>query len=61
MAESGVFPARIIDAIAVGERSGRLPETMELLSDQYEDEARAALTVLTRIAGIVVCGWASPG
>ena len=54
MAETGIFPPRIIDTIAVGERSGQLAETMELLSEQYQDEARAALTVLTRLAGIGV-------
>jgi len=54
MTETGVFPARIVDAIAVGERSGQLAETMELLSEQYQDEARAALTVLTRLAGFGV-------
>ena len=54
MTETGVFPPRILDTIAVGERSGRLAETMKLLSDQYQDEARAALTVLTRIAGMGV-------
>ena len=54
MTETGVFPRRIVDAISVGERSGRLSETMELLSEQYQDEARAALTVLTRLAGMAV-------
>jgi len=54
MFQTGVFPDRIVDAIAVGERSGRLSETMQTLSDQYQDEARSALAVLTRIAGIVV-------
>jgi type II secretory pathway component PulF len=54
MTKTGVFPRRIVDAIAVGERSGRLSETMELLAEQYQDEARAALTVLTRLAGMGV-------
>ncbi len=54
MTDTGIFPRRIINAIAVGERSGRLSETMELLSDQYQDKARAALTVLTRLAGMGV-------
>jgi hypothetical protein len=27
---------------------------LELLADQYQDEARAALTVLTRLAGVGV-------
>ncbi len=54
MATTGVFPPRLTDAVGVGERSGRLSETMQLLSDQYQDEARAALAVLAKIAGIVV-------
>ncbi|HTU25594.1 MAG TPA: type II secretion system F family protein, partial [Pirellulales bacterium] len=56
MDETGVFPRRLIDAIAVGERSGRLSETMELMSQQYQDEAREALTVLVRFAGMAVGG-----
>jgi type II secretory pathway component PulF len=51
MDATGVFPARIVDAVAVAERSGRLSETMQVLSEQYQDEARAALMVLTRVAG----------
>ncbi len=51
---TGVFPRRFIDAIEVGERSGRLSETLALLSKQYQDEARAALAVLTKIAGFAV-------
>lgn len=54
MAETGVFPRRIVDAISVGERSGRLSETMELLSEQYQDESRAALSIITKLAGMGV-------
>ena len=45
-----VFPPRFLDAVDVGERSGRLPETMELLTRQYQDEARRAIKVLMQVA-----------
>ncbi len=51
---TGVFSRRFIDAIEVGERSGRLSETLSLLASQYQDEARAAISMLTRIAGFAV-------
>jgi type II secretory pathway component PulF len=56
MAETRVFPARLLDAIAVGEESGRLPETLERLSQHYADEARMALSILSRLAGFAVWG-----
>ncbi len=54
LAQTGVFPRPFIDAVEVGERSGRMSETLALLSKQYQDEARAALTTLTKIAGFAV-------
>ncbi len=51
---TGVFPASFIDVIDVGERSGRLPESMVTVSRQYQDEARRALALITRIAGMGV-------
>ncbi|MCC6126244.1 MAG: type II secretion system F family protein [Pirellulales bacterium] len=48
------FPKDFLDALAVGERSGRLSQTMENLSRQYQDQARAAISVLTMIAGLAV-------
>jgi type IV pilus assembly protein PilC len=56
MAETHIFPARLLDAIAVGEESGRLPETMDTLSKHYADEARMALSILSRLAGFLVWG-----
>ncbi|HEX4128965.1 MAG TPA: type II secretion system F family protein [Pirellulales bacterium] len=53
---TGVFPADFLDAIEVGERSGRLPETMNTLSRQYQDQSQRALMALTTIAGFLV--WA---
>ncbi|MBX9790118.1 MAG: type II secretion system F family protein [Pirellulales bacterium] len=56
LADTRVFPADFLDALEVGEGSGRLPETMRLLSTQYEEHARRALTTLTMLAGFAV--WA---
>ena len=50
------FPREFLDALAVGEQSGRLSQTMENQSRQYQDQARAATAVLTTIAGFAV--WA---
>jgi type II secretory pathway component PulF len=55
-AATGCFPADFLDALAVGEQSGRISQTLENLSRQYQDQSRLAVSVLTRIAGYVV--WA---
>lgn len=55
-AETRAFPRDFIDSLEVGERSGRLPETMEILSGQYQDQAQRALTALTVLAGFAVWG-----
>lgn len=56
LADSRAFPREFLDAIEVGERSGRLPETMAVVAVQYNDQARHALAVLTTVAGFAV--WA---
>jgi type II secretory pathway component PulF len=48
------FPQDFLDALAVGEQSGRLSQTMENLSRQYQDQARTSTAVLTTLAGIAV-------
>ncbi len=45
---------RLIDAVTVGERSGRLSETMKQLSNQYQDDAQIALAMLAKIARILI-------
>lgn len=55
-AETRAFPRDFLDTLEVGERSGRLPETMAILSDQYQDQARRTLAALTALAGFGV--WA---
>ena len=54
LVETGAFPIEFLDTVEVGERSGRLAESMEVLSRQYQDEARSALQVLGVVAGFVV-------
>lgn len=56
MSATGVFPRDFLDAVDIGERSGRLPESLGLLSQQYQDQARRALATLTTLAGFAV--WA---
>ncbi len=56
LAATRVFPRSFLDAVEVGEHSGRLSETLAILSEQWQDEARRALAVLTQIAGFAV--WA---
>lgn len=51
---TGAFPADFIDALAVAEESGQVVESMERLSRRYEEEAEAAMRVLTVVAGVVV-------
>lgn len=53
---TGVFPVEFLDAIAVGEESGRLAESMERLAENYRERATSAFGVLTVIAGFLV--WA---
>ncbi len=54
LAGSGVFPLELLDAVAVGEHSGRLVESMELLSRAYHHQARTSLAVVNTLAGMVV-------
>jgi type II secretory pathway component PulF len=48
------FPQDFLDALDVGEQSGRLSQTMENLSRQYQEQARTALSMLTVLAGIAI-------
>jgi type IV pilus assembly protein PilC len=54
---TGVFPPQFLDAIEVGEQSGRLVESLARLSDGYQEEARSAMQTFTTLAGFAV--WAA--
>lgn len=50
------YPDEFLDALTVGEQSGRLSESLGLLSQQYQRRARDAMATLTTVAGWLV--WA---
>ncbi len=53
---AGCFPPEFLESVYVGEQSGNLVESMAHLADLYQDQARAALNVLSTVAGFAV--WA---
>jgi type II secretory pathway component PulF len=53
-AGSGAYPDEFLDALTVSEQSGRIVESMELLSRQYQERARSALSTITMLAGFAV-------
>lgn len=52
--EARLFPQRFLSAVGVGEESGRLPETLRHLAEEYDDEARRRLNWLTRVSSWLV-------
>lgn len=50
------FPSDFLDSLHAAEESGKLVESMARLSRQYQDQAEAALQVLTTLAGFAVWG-----
>jgi type II secretory pathway component PulF len=53
---AGVFPVMFLDAVQVGEDSGRLIQSMRHLSAEYQDESRVAMHTLTLLLGYAVWG-----
>ena len=53
-ANTGEFPNEFLDALDVGERSGKLVESMDHLARRYRDRAKTALATLTMLAGFAV-------
>ena len=51
---TAAFPVEFLDALDIGERSGKLVESMDHLAAQYRDRAKAALAALTMLAGFAV-------
>jgi type IV pilus assembly protein PilC len=54
MTQTQAFPGDFIDALHVGEESGRLPEQLAVLSRQYQDRARQALSLITQLGAVGV-------
>lgn len=53
-ARSRAFPGGFIDALSVAEESGRIVESMERLSDRYEEEAESAVKTLSLVFGYLI-------
>ncbi|MFV0445512.1 MAG: type II secretion system F family protein [Planctomycetaceae bacterium] len=52
--ETGLFPEDFINIVHISETSGTVPETLQRLSPQFEEDARRSLSTLTTIAGWLV-------
>jgi type IV pilus assembly protein PilC len=50
--ESRLFPEEYLSLVQVAEASGTVPETLERLSPQFEDQARRSLAALA-----IALGW----
>ena len=51
---SGFFDADFIDMVVSGEEGGRVPEMMRHLAEQYQDETKRRMTMLTGAATAVI-------
>ncbi|QGJ68492.1 Hypothetical protein PBC10988_1510 [Planctomycetales bacterium 10988] len=54
--EAGDYPSDFLDTLEVGEQTGQIPESMEILATQYRERAQTALATLAKVAGFLV--WA---
>jgi type IV pilus assembly protein PilC len=49
LAETGVFPPRVVQRIAVGESTGAMDAMLQKIADFYEEEVDAAVAALTSL------------
>jgi type IV pilus assembly protein PilC len=49
LAETGVFPAMVVQMIAVGESTGAMDAMLQKIADFYEDEVDSAVSALTSL------------
>jgi type II secretory pathway component PulF len=54
LGKTGAFPATFLDALAVAEESGQIVESMDRLSNRYEEEAEMAVKAIAVILGVAV-------
>ena len=45
MAQAGFFPAYLVNMLATGEKTGRIPETLQALSHHYERQEKLATAI----------------
>lgn len=51
---TGLFPRQFLEMVRVGESSGTVPETLQRLSPQFEEQARRSLQALTSALGFLI-------
>ncbi|MEZ6115240.1 MAG: type II secretion system F family protein [Pirellulaceae bacterium] len=56
LATTGAFPQSVLDAVELGEQTGRFAESMDQLSRQLQESSKTAVRTLAIAAGLVV--WA---
>ena len=54
--DTNEFPIDLLDAIQVGEESGKLVESMRTVSEHYQEAARRAMNTIAILLGVVVTG-----
>ena len=54
---TGAFPHEFLERVEVGEQAGQLPESMGLLSKQYQEESSRALATLTMLFAFAIWGF----
>ncbi|WP_010585119.1 type II secretion system F family protein [Schlesneria paludicola] len=55
--ETKLFPRDYLELVRVGEASGTVPETLDRLSPQLEDQARRSLSAMTTALGWAIWGF----
>ena len=53
---SGIFPEDYLQMVEMGEHSGTVPESLQRLSPELEEQAQRSLKILAEVAGYVI--WA---
>ena len=53
---TGLYPREFLELVRVGEATGTVPETLERLSPQLEDQARRSLAAMTAVLAWLI--WA---
>ncbi|MCA9081173.1 MAG: type II secretion system F family protein [Planctomycetaceae bacterium] len=56
LAQTELFPLEFIHIVEVGETSGTVPETLDRLSGQFEEDARRSMSAMAMAAGWLI--WA---
>lgn len=54
LAMTEAFPGDFLDHVRVGEESGKMVETMERLSAEYQERAGLAISILAQLAGYAI-------